>query len=121
MKEGFSIRLKKMMLMKGLKGKELANHINVAPATITTYLTGRSEPPYDKLLAICEFFQCTPNDLILDVGATNLVAENSPSYGLSEVNHLKKEVRELKEENRILTNKLMNTQEKLIEFMRDKN
>lgn len=120
MEESFSTRLKKMMLMKGRKGKDLAHEINVAPATITTYLNGRSEPPFDKLLAICEVFKCTPNDLMLGEENGNLVAEERAVYNKQEVEGLKTEAIELKEENRALSNRLMQAQEKIIDLMGDK-
>lgn len=48
-----------LLIEKGLMQLELAEKINVAPATISRYISGRQDPEIDIAIKIANYFNCT--------------------------------------------------------------
>ncbi|WP_234396838.1 helix-turn-helix domain-containing protein [Bacillus massiliglaciei] len=52
----FSERLSLLIKYKGLTNAELARAINVSPALITKYITGKASPSYENFIKIADYF-----------------------------------------------------------------
>lgn len=68
MHDVFGERLKELRKEKGLLGKDLANLIDVEPATITNWEKGKRFPKDYMLIKIADFFNCSIDYLL---GRTN--------------------------------------------------
>ena len=45
---------------------EAARAVDVTESTLISWEKGRKEPPFGKLLALCDLYGCTPNDIRWD-------------------------------------------------------
>lgn len=57
------LRLKELLKEKGLTGKDLAENVNVTPASISNIVQGNSFPKPDLLLQIAETLDVDVRDL----------------------------------------------------------
>lgn len=57
------ISLKAARVNVNLTQTEAAAHIGVTESTLINWEKGRKEPPFGKLLALCDLYGCTPNDI----------------------------------------------------------
>lgn len=60
----FSARLRSLIEEHGLTQKQVAKDINIAPSTIGGYAQGTSEPDFDTLIRIAEYFDVTTDYLL---------------------------------------------------------
>lgn len=60
----FGSRLRELRLRKGLLGKELADILEVEPATITNWEKGNRFPKENKLVEIADYFNCSLDYLL---------------------------------------------------------
>lgn len=61
------ISLKAARINAGLTQMEAAKRIGVTESTLISWEKHRKEPPFGKLLALCELYGCTANDIRWDV------------------------------------------------------
>lgn len=64
MHDVFGERLKELRKAKGLLGKDLAELINVEPATISNWEKGKRFPKESMLIKIADFFNCSLDYLL---------------------------------------------------------
>lgn len=62
----FNIKLRNLIEEKNLTQKQVAKELNIAPSTMGGYVQGKSEPDFDTLKKIAEYFNVT-TDYLLDV------------------------------------------------------
>lgn len=60
----FSKRLKDLRLKAGYTQKEVYEHFGIPQSTFSSWEVGKSEPPGDMLVKLCEFYKC---DMIKDL------------------------------------------------------
>ena len=60
----FSERLKNLREERNIYSKDLANTLNVEPATVTNWEKGNRFPREDMLIKIADFFDCTTDYLL---------------------------------------------------------
>lgn len=60
----FPERLRELRKEKNLLGKDFAQLMNVEPATVTNWETGRRFPKDDSLVKIADFFDCSVDYLL---------------------------------------------------------
>lgn len=61
-KEIFITNLK---IMKGNKSEnQIAKESGINQQMINRYITGKSEPTLNAIMILCEYFKCTPNELL---------------------------------------------------------
>lgn len=54
---------------------ELAERLDVSPASVSHWIQGKKSPRMDKIDRMCELFGCTRNDLLGEVVASEYSAE----------------------------------------------
>ena len=57
----------------GWTQKHLAEELDVVPKQISWYENGKLIPPMEKMLKLCEIFDCRLNDLIGEQGRTSII------------------------------------------------
>ena len=62
----FNDRLRSLIEDRNLTQKQLAKDLNIAPSTLGGYVQGVSEPDFETLKNLAEYFGVTP-DYLLDV------------------------------------------------------
>lgn len=60
----FSKKLKDLRLKAGYSQKEVYEHFRIPQSTFSSWEVGKSEPPGDMLVKLCEFYKC---DMINDL------------------------------------------------------
>lgn len=60
----FEENLRELRKQHGLSQEELAEKLNVSRQSISKYENGSAYPELDKILALCELFQCSVDDLL---------------------------------------------------------
>lgn len=60
----FAANLKKMRILRGIKGPELAEKCGIGYRSMNNYELGKRQPKLEKLGWICEALEVTPNDLL---------------------------------------------------------
>ena len=63
-------RLLKLRKEKNISQEELANELDVSRQTISKWETDQSQPDFDKIIPLCEFFGITSDELL--TGNTNI-------------------------------------------------
>lgn len=63
---------------KGLSQEEAADILGVTRQTISKWETDQSTPDFDKIVPICELYNITPNELIMEKEC-NIVINNNIS------------------------------------------
>ena len=63
-------RLLKLRREKNISQEELANELDVSRQTISKWETDQSQPDFDKIIPLCEFFGITSDELL--TGNTNI-------------------------------------------------
>ena len=73
----FSDKLRFLIEERNLTQKQIAQDLNIAPSTMGGYVQGRSQPDFDTLKVLAEYFDVT-TDYLLDVPTkkTNNKLEN---------------------------------------------
>lgn len=66
----FSDKLRNLIEERNLTQKKVANDLNIAPSTMGGYVQGSSEPDFDTLRRIAEYFNVS-TDYLLGVKSTN--------------------------------------------------
>ena len=61
----FNNRLYQLRKQKGLSQEELANRLNVSRQTISKWEVGDSTPDMEKLVAICDLFDVSLDNLVM--------------------------------------------------------
>lgn len=89
--------LRRLMLRNGLKNLDLAAALNLAPSTISNYITGKKFPNKSTLLDIAQYFKVTVDDLLgsedqRSNNSSNIVSEPFVPYHTENLN--KKESRD---------------------------
>ena len=62
----FNNKLYELRKQKGLSQEELANRLNVSRQTVSKWEVGDSTPDMEKLVAICDLFGISLDELVLD-------------------------------------------------------
>ncbi|EJR57200.1 hypothetical protein IIO_04727 [Bacillus cereus VD115] len=52
-----------LLKSNALKGKWIAQQLNISPNQISNYVTGKSYPPVDKVFELAKTFDCRVDDL----------------------------------------------------------
>lgn len=52
-----------LLKSNALKGKWIAQQLNISPNQISNYITGKSYPPVDKAFELAKTFDCRVDDL----------------------------------------------------------
>ncbi|PFU40459.1 transcriptional regulator [Bacillus cereus] len=52
-----------LLKSNGLKGKWIAQQLNISPNQLSNYVTGQSYPPVDKAFELAKIFDCRVDDL----------------------------------------------------------
>ena len=60
-------RLLKLRKEKNISQEELANELDVSRQTISKWETDQSQPDFDKIIPLCEFFNITSDELFKEV------------------------------------------------------
>ena len=61
------IFISNLKFYKGNKSEnQIAKESGIKQQMINRYLKGESEPSLTKIMKLCEYFNCTPNDLLLN-------------------------------------------------------
>lgn len=60
----FEENLRELRKQHGMSQEELADHLQVSRQSISKWENGSAMPELDKLLQLCELFQCTLDDLL---------------------------------------------------------
>ena len=76
------IRLKQLREEAGLMQKEVSSALHIERSLYGKYENGRSEPPYDVLITIADYFNVTLDYLL---GRTDEKSPTPEGAGLSEV------------------------------------
>lgn len=71
----FSNRLYELRKQKGLSQEELANRLNVTRQTVSKWEVGDSTPDMEKLIALCDLFDVSMDELVM--GKEAVKQENS--------------------------------------------
>lgn len=58
------IAIKRIRLRKGITQQAMADALQISPATISHWETGRRKPNVDDMIAIAQYFGCSIDDLI---------------------------------------------------------
>lgn len=67
-KENFNNGLRIQMAVRNVKGVDLHKGTGISQANISQYLRGKNNGvSFRSLAKICEFLECTPNDLFKEV------------------------------------------------------
>lgn len=99
METSFDLQIAKYMSEKGLNDTQLAKMVGLTKTMVGNWKKKINKPKLDTILQLCEIFNCTPNDLLLDeVENGYVVMEDGAKYGLNEVEQLRKEKEEIKED-----------------------
>ena len=56
--------LRQIRKQNGLTQEQVAGYLGVSPATYSSWETGRSQLGADRIVDLCDFFGCTPNDIL---------------------------------------------------------
>ena len=59
----FSVRLERLMRVKKITQKELAEYLGVSQPTVNRWLKGKFEPSFEKLFVLCAVLGTSPNHL----------------------------------------------------------
>ncbi len=59
-----SENIKREIEQSGFKKTDIATAIGVKPATISQYLSGRAQPTLATLSRLCEFLDCSADDIL---------------------------------------------------------
>lgn len=62
----FSRKLKDLRLKAGYSQREVYEHFGIPQSTFSSWEVGKSEPPGDMLIKLCEFYKC---DMIKDLSS----------------------------------------------------
>jgi transcriptional regulator with XRE-family HTH domain len=73
--EEFSRRMLAYLELLNMTQNDLAKKMNVSPASVTLWIQGKKSPRMDKIDKMCEIFNCTRNDLLGEVIASEYSAE----------------------------------------------
>ncbi|MEN8646171.1 helix-turn-helix transcriptional regulator [Bacillus cereus group sp. BceL062] len=52
-----------LLKSNALKGKWIAQQLNISPNQISNYVTGKSYPPVDRAFELAKIFDCRVDDL----------------------------------------------------------
>jgi len=63
MSKEFGQNLKEFRIKQGLYQKDIAEELDIAQVTVSSWERGNSEPNIDQILQLCEILNTTPNDL----------------------------------------------------------
>lgn len=109
----FSERLRQKIDEFGLNPSDIARELYPEKEnyrqTVRNWIKGRNEPKYYELILLCDLLKCTPNDLLLGEGSSStliVAMEDGAKYGISDIEQLRKENEELKDEVKRLNGKL---------------
>ena len=73
--EEFSRRMLAYLELLNMTQNDLAKKMDVSPASVTLWIQGKKSPRMDKIDKMCEIFNCTRNDLLGEVVASEYSAE----------------------------------------------
>ena len=73
--EEFSRKMLAYLELLNMTQNDLAKKMNVSPASVTLWIQGKKSPRMDKIDKMCEIFNCTRNDLLGEVVASEYSAE----------------------------------------------
>lgn len=63
MSKEFGKNLKELRIIQGLYQKDIAEELNIAQVTVSSWERGNSEPTIDQIIRLCEILNTTPNEL----------------------------------------------------------
>ena len=95
---GLPDKLKLMRIQNKLSQQEVADRIDVAPATISAYETGERTPSTEILLALSYLYQCSTDYLLGKITEPPTVVLNTTGLNEEQIQALQYLIRVMKQE-----------------------
>ena len=64
--QGFGVRVKQELNVRGKMQKDLGTHLNVSKSTLSEWLNDQNEPPMSVIVEIAKFLEVS-TDYLLDI------------------------------------------------------